>query len=216
MDSASPSETVTFSLLETMRLEDGRVPRLERHLTRMEIAARHFGYAWAEPAVRGAVEATARSHSSGSWRVRLLLARDGVPTIECTGYERETRGPWRVAFAAHPVADARDPFVLNKTTHREVYDAARRSRADVDDVLLWNSRGEATESTIGNVVAEIDGVRYTPPVSCGLLGGTFRAEQLEAGTIRERVLTKADVAAATRLWLINSVREWIDAELVAR
>ena len=39
---------------------------------------------------------------------------------------------------------------------------------------------------------------------------------LEAGTIRERVLTKADVAAATRLWLINSVREWIDATLVAR
>jgi len=53
-------------------------------------------------------------------------------------------------------------------------------------------------------------------VSCGLLGGTFRAELLEAGTIRERVLTKADVEAASRLWLINSVREWIDAELVGR
>jgi para-aminobenzoate synthetase/4-amino-4-deoxychorismate lyase len=136
-----------------------------------------------------------------------------VPSIECTRYER-SGGPWRVAFAAHPVADTRDPFVLNKTTHRAVYDAARSSHPDVDDVLLWNSGGEVTEATIGNVVAEIDGVRYTPPVSCGLLSGTFRAEQLEAGTIRERVLTKADVAAATRLWLINSVREWIDAELV--
>jgi para-aminobenzoate synthetase/4-amino-4-deoxychorismate lyase len=216
MDSASsPAGTATFSLLETMRLESGRVPRLERHLERMEIAARQFGYAWAEPAVRGAIEATARSHASGSWRVRLLLARDGVPTIECTGYERSGR-PWRVAFAAEPVNDARDPFVLHKTTHRVVYDTARRSHAHLDDVLLWNSRGEVTESTIGNVVAEIDGVRYTPPVSCGLLAGTFRAEQLEAGTIRERVLTKADVAAASRLWLINSVREWVDAELVVR
>jgi para-aminobenzoate synthetase/4-amino-4-deoxychorismate lyase len=214
MDSVpSPAGAATFSLLETMRLEDGRVPRLERHLERMEIAARRFGYFWAAPAVRDAVEATARSHASGSWRVRLLLSRDGVATIECSRYER-SGGLWRVAFAAHPVADARDPFVLNKTTHRIVYDAARRSHADVDDVLLWNSRGEVTESTIGNVVAEIDGVRYTPPVSCGLLAGTFRAEQLEAGTIRERVLTKADVVAATRLWLINSVREWIDAELV--
>lgn len=216
MDSVpSPAGTATFSLLETMRLEDGRVPRLERHLERMAIAARRFGYGWAEPAVRGAVEATARWHASGTWRVRLLLSRDGVPSIECTRYER-SGGPWRVAFATHPVADARDPFVLNKTTHRAVYDTARSSHPDVDDVLLWNARGEVTEATIGNVVAEIDGVRYTPPVSCGLLAGTFRAEQLEAGTIRERVLTKADVAAATRLWLINSVREWIDAELVAR
>jgi para-aminobenzoate synthetase/4-amino-4-deoxychorismate lyase len=127
----------------------------------------------------------------------------------------ETRGPWRVAFAEHAIPDAGDPFVLNKTTHRIVYETARGARTDVDDVVLWNSRGEVTESTIGNIVVEIDGVRYTPPVSCGLLAGTFRAEQLDVGIIRERVLTKTDVAAATRLWLINSVREWMDAELVA-
>ena len=48
----------------------------------------------------------------------------------------------------------------------------------------------------------------------GLLGGTFRAEQLEAGTIQERVLTKADIASASRLWLINSVRGWVEAILV--
>ena len=111
--------------------------------------------------------------------------------------------------------DPSDPFVLHKTTHRVVYETARRSRTDVDDVLLWNGRGEVTESTIANVVAEIDGVRYTPPVHCGLLAGTFRAEQLDAGTIRERVLTKADVASASRLWLINSVRGWVDASLIS-
>jgi para-aminobenzoate synthetase/4-amino-4-deoxychorismate lyase len=57
-------------------------------------------------------------------------------------------------------------------------------------------------------------VRYTPPLACGLLGGTFRAELLAAGLIQERLLTRADVSRASRLWLINSVREWIDAVLV--
>ena len=66
------------------------------------------------------------------------------------------------------------------------------------------------------LVAEIDGLRYTPPVRCGLLAGTFRAEQLEAGAIFEHVLMKDDVAGASRLWLINSVRRWMDAELVGR
>jgi para-aminobenzoate synthetase/4-amino-4-deoxychorismate lyase len=47
-----------------------------------------------------------------------------------------------------------------------------------------------------------------------LLGGTFRAELLEARTIRKRVMTREEFAAASRLWLINSLREWIDARLV--
>ena len=109
--------------------------------------------------------------------------------------------------------DGRDPFVLHKTTRRAVYESARASRPDVDDVLLWNERGDVTESTIANVVAEIGGVRYTPPLQCGLLPGTFRAEQLDLGTIRERVLSKGDIASASRLWLINSVRGWVEAQL---
>jgi para-aminobenzoate synthetase / 4-amino-4-deoxychorismate lyase len=56
-------------------------------------------------------------------------------------------------------------------------------------------------------------VRYTPPVHCGLLAGTFRAEQLDTGAIRERVLSKAEVTSASRLWLINSVRGWVEAQL---
>lgn len=195
-----------------MRLEHGRVERLARHLTRMREAARHFDYPWTETSVRDAVISLAREHPEGCWRVRLLLSPDGRPTIECTPHVHEARA-WRVDFARDPV-DALDPFILHKTTHRLVHEMARRSRPDVDDVLLWNARGEVTESTIANVVAELDGMRYTPPVSCGLLGGTFRAEQLDAGTIHERVLTKADVISASRLWLINSVRGWVDAELV--
>jgi branched-subunit amino acid aminotransferase/4-amino-4-deoxychorismate lyase len=49
MDTArAPSETRTFALLETMRLEDGRLRRIERHLARAAAAARDFGHAWDE------------------------------------------------------------------------------------------------------------------------------------------------------------------------
>lgn len=212
MDSVAPAAPGSFSLLETMRLEHGQVERLERHMARMAEAARYFAYQWSESTVREALAEVAREHPHGCWRLRLLLSIDGRPTIECTPHADETRR-WRVAFAREPI-DQLDPFIRHKTTRRIVYEEAKRSQPDLDDVLLWNDRGEVTESTIGNVVAEIDGVRYTPPVSSGLLGGTFRAEQLEAGTIRERVLTKADVASAARLWLINSVRRWVQATLV--
>jgi para-aminobenzoate synthetase/4-amino-4-deoxychorismate lyase len=212
MDSAARLDGVPFSLLETMRLDEGRVVRLERHLARMAGAARDFQYQWTGDRVHEAIAALVRKHPEGCWRVRLLVSADGQPTVECTPYVEEAR-TWRVDFASAPM-DAHDPFILHKTTRRVVYENAKRSKPGMDDVLLWNARGEVTEATIANVVAEIDGVRVTPPVSCGLLGGTFRAEQLEAGTIRERVLTKSDVASASRLWLINSVRGWVAAELV--
>ena len=201
-----------FLLLETMRLDEGTVVRLERHLSRLAGSARQFGYALDETRIRGAVAETIAAHPRGQWRVRLLVARDGTPTIECTPYVRDLR-VWRVTFASDPV-DSGDPFLANKTTHREVYDSARRAHPDVDDVILSNERGEITEATLANVVVELDGTRYTPPLACGLLSGTFRGELLASGQIEERMLTRADVTHASRLWLINSVREWIDVVLV--
>jgi para-aminobenzoate synthetase/4-amino-4-deoxychorismate lyase len=201
-----------FSLLETMRLDEGTIVRLERHMSRLAGSARQFGYVSDEARIRAALDETRRAHPHGQWRVRLLVSRDGTPTIECTPYVADPR-PWRITFASAPV-DSRDPFLANKTTNRVVYDTARLARPDVTDVILSNERGEITEATLANVVAEIDGVRYTPPVTSGLLGGTFRSELLATGQIRERLLTRDDISRASRLWLINSVREWIDAVLV--
>ena len=200
-----------FSLLETMRLDEGTVVRLEWHLARLAGSAGRFGYQLDEARIRNAVAETVHEHPHGQWRVRLLVARDGTPTIECTPYAHAPRA-WRVTFATAPV-DSRDPFLANKTTHREVYDSARRARPDVDDVILSNERGEITEATVANIVVEIDGVRVTPPLASGLLGGAFRGELLDSNQIHERVLTRDDVRRASRIWLINSLREWIDAVL---
>jgi para-aminobenzoate synthetase/4-amino-4-deoxychorismate lyase len=201
-----------FSLLETMRLESGRIPRLERHLARMAAAAAFFGVAWPDAAVKEALLCAGRERASGSWRIRLLVDRRGTPSLECTPYEADRR-VWRVALAASPIDDL-GPFIRHKTTNRVPYDTARAARPDVDDVLLWNRRGEITEATIANVVVELEGIRVTPPAAAGLLAGTFRAELLESGVLREQAVTPADLARASRLWLINSLRGWIDAELV--
>jgi para-aminobenzoate synthetase/4-amino-4-deoxychorismate lyase len=83
-------------------------------------------------------------------------------------------------------------------------------------VILWNPKREVTESTIANVVVEIDGRRLTPPIECGLLAGTFRAELLAAREIVEARVTIDDLQTASRIWLINSVRGWCPAVLETR
>ena len=115
---------------------------------------------------------------------------------------------------AHQVVQPDDPFLHFKTTHREVYETARQSRPDCDDVLLWNEKGEVTESTIANLVARIDGELVTPPVECGLLNGTFRAELIERGELHERVIRVDELAHVEALFLINSVQGWRDVEWI--
>jgi para-aminobenzoate synthetase/4-amino-4-deoxychorismate lyase len=208
---ASPP-VAEFSLLETMRLEDGRLVREAGHLARMGTAADQCGFAWDERRVARALADVAGRHPSGRWRIRLLLSPAGEPTAECTPLPQPSDRPWRVGFAAHAV-DETDPFLRIKTTRRRVYEAARAARPDLDDVLLWAQSGAVTESTIANLVAEIDGVRCTPPTILPLLPGVFRAELVASGALVERVLLREDVTRASRLWLVNSLREWIQVDL---
>jgi para-aminobenzoate synthetase/4-amino-4-deoxychorismate lyase len=206
------SPLAEFSLLETMRLEDGRLVREIAHLDRMAGAADQCGFPWDRPRVAAALSEVAAAHPRERWRVRLLLSPAGEPTVECMPMPQPSARPWRVGFAAQAV-DAADPFLRIKTTRRLVYEAARAMRPDLDDVLLWARPGTVTESTIANLVAEIDGVRCTPPATLPLLPGVFRAELLASGELVERVLLREDVARASRLWLVNSLREWIEVEL---
>jgi para-aminobenzoate synthetase/4-amino-4-deoxychorismate lyase len=201
-----------FELIETMRLEGGRYVREARHLQRLRESAAFFDRSFDNGVVVRALREHARSHAGTSRRVRLQLDATGHPHVESRPLDAPVHEPAPVALATAPVS--RDDWRLyHKTTQRDVYDQHRRARPDVFDVLLWNDERVVTELTIGNLVAEIDGERWTPDRRSGLLAGVFRGELLDAGEIRERVITIEDLARATRLWLINSLREWVAVRL---
>ena len=196
-----------FELLETIRFENGHYWLEERHRRRMAESARYFAFDFPEARVREALRQHAEEHPSGKRRVRLLLDSGGRVRIESTALISSGRQPLPVCLASQP-SDAANVFLYHKTTHRKAYDAARREIRDQFDVLLRNEREEATEFTTGNLVAKIGGERWTPPRECGLLGGVYRAELLEMGKIKEKVLSVEDVKVAEQLWHINSVRGW--------
>jgi len=62
-------------------------------------------------------------------------------------------------------------------------------------------------------VVELNGQLVTPPVACGLLAGTFRAELLARGEVSERKITTDELRRAGRLWLVNSVHGRREAQL---
>ena len=206
-----------FELLETLRWSPAEgFYLLDRHLNRMRDSAEYFEFDYDERAIRevlaGAVAGAlvpSTALVAGPLRVRLCISSSGTPNVQCTPL-LVPAVPVRLRLAAHPVSRD-DLFLFHKTTNRAVYERARKD--DADDVCLWNDDGEVTESTTANIVVEISGVRVTPPVSCGLLAGTFRAELLDGGEITERVVRVEELSSASRIWLVNSVQGWREASL---
>ena len=207
-------ETQEFELLETMRwsAEDGYF-LLDRHLERMRGSAAVFGFGWPAEAIARGLRQAADGFDGKAQRVRLLLHRDGRVELQAQPLDASIPVPLRVGLAPWAVASG-DAFLYHKTTRREVYDRARELRPDCDDVLLYNERNELTESCMANVVVMRDGQGVTPPVSCGLLNGTYRAFLIERGEIREGVVRLDELPRAERLFLINSVRQWMPAVLL--
>ena len=202
-----------FQLLESLLWTPGEGYALrDAHLRRLADSSEYFGYPVDLPRIARRLDALAAGLAASS-KVRLMVGPGGEIAVEARPLaEGALPEPPRVGLAGEPVSSA-DVWLYHKTTRRDAYDAARASRPDCDEVILWNERGELTEATTSNLVLELDGGRWTPPVSAGLLAGTLRARLLAAGEIAERTLTPADLARAERVWLINSVRGWRTAKV---
>jgi para-aminobenzoate synthetase / 4-amino-4-deoxychorismate lyase len=202
-----------FRLLESLRFErPGGFPLLPLHLARLARSARYFGFPLEEGRVQSALEMGTDPLGEGLYKVRLRVDRSGRPDVEVEPIARVS-APVRLGLARTPVDDA-DPFLYHKTTHREAYAARLAERPDCDDVLLFNTRGELTESTTANLVLEIGGEWLTPPVSSGLLPGVAREELLSSGRVVVRPLELAHLRRADRVYLVNAVRGRREAVLL--
>lgn len=201
-----------FALLETLCWEPGRGFELvEQHLDRLCDSGDYFGIVVDREAAQARLEHAVGGDLLLPLRVRLVVSRAGVIEVT-TETLRQLAEPLSLELAAAPV-DSGDPFLLHKTTHREAYDRALRDRPGATDVMLWNERGELTETTIANLALELSGELCTPPIASGLLAGTMRGCLLAQGEITERVLYLEDLVRASRIEIFNSVRGRLAIEL---
>ncbi len=203
-----------FDLLETMLLErcpEGWTYRnLAEHLARLRASAEHWSYGLDEALLQARLDQAAAAIGDGRWRCRVLLSAAGDVEVQLVALA-ET--PVVTAVLAESPVRSWDPRLRHKTTRREVYGERTVGLPAGTEALLRNERGELTEFTTGTLVVELDGGRFTPPESCGLLPGIGRMLTLRDGTIEERVLSPADLGRATAIWHLNSLRGWRAVQL---
>ncbi|NLG18304.1 MAG: aminodeoxychorismate synthase component I [Fibrobacter sp.] len=197
-----------FGLIETMRWspEQGYF-LLERHLRRLENSMGYFDFCGDIEKVKQYLFSLAGQFEISPIRVRIEVSRDGRISHTVSPLNKTDKESLLVGIASLPVHSS-DRFLFHKTTNRSVFTDAVKACPGFDDILLWNERGEVTETTIGNVVVELEGELFTPAIDCGLLPGTFREELLSRGEIKEAVISVEELRNCNAVYRINSVREW--------
>jgi para-aminobenzoate synthetase / 4-amino-4-deoxychorismate lyase len=204
-----------FQLLETMLwTPDAGFSFLDEHMARLEGSAGYFSYVCSPEKTREALRDAAGRWPAVPHRVRLLLSKQGMITVDGSPLGAPESAPRpRVRLARTPVS-SKDVFLYHKTTNRRSYEEARATTPDCDDVILWNERGEVTESTIANIVVERGGRLLTPLLSSGLLPGICRESLLRTGAAEERILVPDDLLRAEHIYCCNSVRGRYEVQFI--
>ena len=190
-------ETAGYGLIETMRVREGRIPFLERHLARLERSLRALGL----PRPARDVAALVTPFSGTGNAVLRVEVCDGRATVTV----REL--PALDAPAVITASEPHRPYP-HKTTERDCFvDAAEEAEiAEADDALLLTPEGWVAEGTVWNVFWW-DGDRlHTPAEDVGILPGIGRARVLElAGTV-EQGRYRRQALEGKSLVLTNAVR----------
>ncbi|MCK5033995.1 MAG: bifunctional anthranilate synthase component I family protein/class IV aminotransferase, partial [Calditrichia bacterium] len=187
---------------------------LDYHLRRLKDSAKYFSFSYNEDHIEQKLDAISDHFSDKLHKIRLLLAKDGNITTTSDVIQNDSpKGPIRLAFSKIHV-DSSDPMLYHKTTNRRMYERAKKIHRDCDDVIFLNECKEITETCIYNLVLKMNRQYITPPVSCGLLPGTFRAWLLDKKEIKEKAIKLREFKNCDEIFVINSLRKWQKAILI--
>ncbi len=188
-----------FRILETMKVENGQVLHFQKHLERMEKTAEFFGFKFENLIKKMPLK------TEGDSILRVLSDFDGNVETEFLPFEEAKTN----FITVSPLTvQSKNIFLQHKTTHRPHFEKSfsKIKNGEIFDEIFFNEKGELTEGARSNIVLQIDGKLFTPPLSCGLLNGIFRQKMLNEGLCEEKILYEKDFKNAQKIFCINSVR----------
>ena len=202
-----------FQLIETMLWEPKIGLFLEQeHIHRIQKSAGYFDIPFHFDQLEKQLHQTINQLKKQSHKIRLLLHQNGTFSIKTSPFN-PTQKSCKITLAKNPNPPV-SSFLFHKTTQRDLYEKAKADFPEFDDVILWNTQGEITESCIANIVIQQGDQLFTPPLKSGLLPGTFRAHLLKTKAIQEKTIPIEELKTADEIYLINALRKWRPATLL--
>ena len=188
-----------FQIIETIKVENGKLLFEKEHFKRMENSAKHFGFKFSYPQITPKQDGI----------LRLLLNKNGEISEE---YKPLIKSKTNKISISPIKINSQNEFLYHKTTYRPwYYDSYKKiANGEIYDEIFFNEKGELTEGARNNIILQINGKLYTPPVKCGLLNGIFKTSMKN---VSEKILYKNDLENAEKIFCVNSVRGIVEVKL---
>ena len=215
--------TVGDGVFETMKVVDGRVFALSRHLHRLDRSAAVLGLVPpVHDVIREAVAEVLFANSeslSGPVRLRITLTGGISPLGSDRGHALPTLAIAVMASRSWPdsTSIATVPWVRNersaisgaKTTSyaENVVALEYAHERGASEAIFANTVGQLCEGTSSNVFVVVDGVALTPTLGSGCLAGVTRELVLEWTDAQEVDLDLGTLHDADEIFLTSSTRD---------
>ncbi|MBJ7540858.1 aminodeoxychorismate synthase component I [Streptococcus sp. SL1232] len=188
-----------FDLITTAKVSGKQVVYLEEHIKRLKESARYFAYPFSEKIFYANLSSQLKNLDDCDYRMRLSLNRKGIFKFETVKLQALPQSYLQARLVKRNES-IETPFTYFKTSYRPHLPSSE------NESIYISENGYLQETSIGNLILEIDGKWYTPPVDVGILNGICRQRLIKEGRVVERYLTEADLARASHLYACNSVR----------
>lgn len=194
-----------FQIVETIKVKNGKLTFAKEHFERMKNSAKYFNFKL--PSIQPFKNT---DKTKEDYILRILLSKDG--TISTEKKDLEQINNTKLITISPITVNSQNEFLYHKTTYRPYfYDSYQKiSRGKIYDEIFFNEKGELTEGSRNNIILQIGGKLYTPPVNSGLLNGIYK-QQMQ--NITEKILYKQDLEEAEKIFCVNSVRGMTEVHL---
>jgi 4-amino-4-deoxychorismate lyase len=190
-------------LLETIKIENGKIRNLEYHNRRFN-SSRKALFGTGDKTDLGSLITVPADLGAGVFRCRVLY-REEIEKIEFIPHvNREVR--------SLKLVSADDIDYSLKYADRKILELLFEQRAECDEILIVRE-GFITDTSISNIVfRRTDGAWITPDTP--LLNGTMRMFLLESGAISEAPVRSGDLNNYTGAKMINCMLDLESSPLI--
>jgi len=200
-------------LIETLKWDpvDGFI-RKERHIKRLIKSAKALNYPLDKSELKTVLNNFKKQGTAQ--RVRITLSEDGI--LSLTSSKLNSIDNYRISISKYPLTD-KSQITSHKISQRQFYDGERErisAKTGADEVIFLNERDELCEGSFTSLFLEKNGQLLTPSLNCGLLLGILREDLIEKGEAKEAILKLEDLIEADKVYVGNSLRGLIPAEVL--